>query len=359
MDAIISKAIADSAVLRKSSDSVPWTLDEPYNQSYYGFDPKTSSWIIKSPSTGNRSEDSISITKIVLYSWNIDFMLPFEEARMKTALSHLNTLISSKHRTQETAKVIYLQECLPSDLEIIKNTPWIQNHFHITDINTENWATTHYGTIMLIDIRLKISDVFRVHYSKTRMDRDALFVDVLLDTTSTLNKKIKIRLCTSHLESMAFDPPFRPEQMRIIARYLHDTSSSSSSSVHGGIVAGDFNAIQHFDRTLHIDVDVDGENGFKLKDAFLELGGVEDTERAFTWGQQAATELREKFGCSRMDKVYYCGCVGVEKFERFGEDVLLEGEMGREIMELGFEKAWVTDHLGVMAEFEVRAKLDL
>ncbi|KAJ5289126.1 Endonuclease/exonuclease/phosphatase [Penicillium angulare] len=349
MDAIISKAIADSAALRKSS--VPWIPDEPYNQSYHAFDPKSSSWIIKSPSPStstdtsmynkNKNEQNTNITKIALYSWNIDFMLPFPEARMKTALSHLNTLISSNPDTSNAATVIYLQECLPSDLEIIKNTPWIQERFHITDLDTTNWATTHYGTIMLIDLCLVIRNVFRVHYLKTRMDRDALFVDI--DVSLALNKKIKIRLCTSHLESMAFEPPFRPEQMNIIARHLHDTS------VDAGIVAGDFNAIQHFDRTLH----VHGDNN--LKDAFLELGGEEDTDDGFTWGQQAATELRAKFGCSRMDKVYFCGCVGVSRFGRFGYDVLLEGpeEKGNELVELGFEKPWVTDHLGVMAEVEL------
>lgn len=167
------------------------------------------------------------------------------------------------------------------------------------------------------------------------VDRDAFFVDVTLGPEGR-----KVRLCNTHLESMAFDPPFRPPQVALVARYLHETG------VHAALAGGDFNAIQPFDRTLHADNN--------LKDAFLESGGKEDTDEGFTWGQQAATTLRAQFGCSRMDKVYFCGDLELVRFERFGQDVLVEGEEeARGIVELGFEKPWVTDHLGIMAEVEI------
>ena len=51
----------------------------------------------------------------------------------------------------------------------------------------------------------------------------------------------------------------------------------------GSVLAGDLNAIEPFDRTLHLD------NG--LKDAYLELGGKEDSEDGYTWGQQAPKAL--------------------------------------------------------------------
>lgn len=167
------------------------------------------------------------------------------------------------------------------------------------------------------------------------VDRDAFFVDVTLGPEGR-----KVRLCNTHLESMAFDPPFRPPQVALVARYLHE------AGVHAALAGGDLNAIQPFDRTLHADHD--------LKDAFLESGGKEDTDEGFTWGQQAATTLRAQFGCSRMDKVYFCGELELVRFERFGQDVLVEGEEeARGIVELGFEKPWVTDHLGIMAEVEI------
>lgn len=327
MEAIVAQAIKDTAVLRKTS--VPWEADKPHAQGYYAFDAAASSWVPKPPSpVENGSQE---ITNLALYTWNVDFMLPFAEARMKPALAHLDSL--TKPPPPTTASIIYLQECTPEDLTTISNTPWVRERYHLLDVDPTNWATTHYGTTTLVDARLPIVSAFRVHYSKTRMDRDALFLDISLSGKT-------VRLCNSHLESLAFDPPFRPPQMELVARYMHE------GGLHAALAAGDFNAIQPFDRTLHSD------NG--LKDAYLELGGKEDSEEGFTWGQQAATKLREQFGCSRMDKVYYCGGVELVRFERFGGDVLAEGEEERrQIVELGFEKPWVTDHLGVVAEVQL------
>lgn len=337
MDKIVAKAIQDTFRLRKTS--VPWNPDEPYTQAYHAFDPASSSWVSKSSSPTDATKAS-EITNIALYSWNIDFMLPFAEARMQAALAHLASLLPPS--TGPAAPVIFLQECTPSDLATIAATPWVRARFHLTDLDATNWATSHYGTTALVDTRLPIAaGPFRVHYAKTNMDRDALFVDVALGSNSN-NKVLLLRLCNSHLESLALDPPCRPDQVRVVARFLRE------DGVHAGLAAGDFNAIQPFDRALHT------ANG--LKDAYLELGGAEDDEAGFTWGQQAGPKLREQFGCSRMDKVFFCGGVELVKFERFGQDVLTEGEReSREIVELGFEKPWVTDHLGVMAEVKVVA----
>ncbi|KAH8654791.1 hypothetical protein BGZ61DRAFT_500487 [Ilyonectria robusta] len=312
MEALMGQAMKDSATLQKTS--VPWNDDEPHPQSWYTFDSATSSWASKASSDDEaQTADIGGINTIALYSWNIDFMLPFAEARMKPALAYLGSLIASS--PPNTAPVIFLQECTPSDLATIASTPWVRERFHLSDLDATNWATSLYGTVTLIDSRLPITAAFRVHYSKTRMDRDAFFVDVSLEG----------------------------KPMQIVAEYLRE------EKVHAALAAGDFNAIQPFDRTLHTD------NG--LKDAFLELGGKEDSEEGYTWGQQAATKLREKFGCSRMDKVYFCGGAEVVKFERFGADVLTEGEEeSSQIVALGFEKAWVTDHLGIKAEVKIIAE---
>ncbi|KAL4815798.1 Endonuclease/exonuclease/phosphatase [Aspergillus spinulosporus] len=332
MEAITAQAIRNMAALRKTS--APWTLDEPYPQSYYSFDPTTRAWVSKSASaaTEQSSPHAGGVAAIALYTWNIDFMLPFAAARMRPALACLHEL--TREHQQNVAPVIFLQECTPSDLETIAATSWVQDHFHVTDIDPSNWATTQYGTITLISMRVSVESVSRVHYSHTRMDRDALFVDVVV------GHEKRIRLCNTHLESLALDPPYRPLQMQLIAKYLHQ------DNIYAAVAAGDFNAIQPFDRTLHTDNN--------LKDAFLESGGKEDTPEGYTWGQQAATTQRAQFGCSRMDKIYFCGSVKLLKLERFGEGVLVEGdEERRQIVKLGFEKPWVTDHLGVMAVFDI------
>ncbi|KAL4877112.1 Endonuclease/exonuclease/phosphatase [Aspergillus karnatakaensis] len=327
MEALFAEAMKATQALRKTS--VPWAADQPYNQPYYAYNPASSTWEPKTP-TPSPTQDS-TITKLVLYTWNIDFMLPFAAARMNPALTHLSSFLTTLPTS--TAPIIFLQECTPSDLSTIASTPWIRSRFHITDLTHEFWATEHYGTTILLDARLPVLSAFRVHFSNTRMDRDAFFVDTRINNKTT-------RLCNSHLESMALDPPFRPPQVALIASYLH------SPAINAGITAGDFNAIQPFDRTLH------SENN--LKDAFLELGGKEDTEEAYTWGQQAPIVLRERFGLSRMDKVFFTGAVNVSRYERFGGGVLVEGEEEKkEIVKLGFEEAWVTDHLGVFVEIKV------
>ncbi len=335
MNEIFSKAIKDMELLRKTD--VPWKPDEPFAQPYNIFDATASSWISKTPHT--QSAEQAKISSIALYSWNIDFMLPFGETRMKAALDHLGGLVQSLASKPSVAPVILLQECTPEDLVTLSSNPWIRERFILTDLDATYWATNHFGTTMLLDARLPITSVFRVHYSQTKMDRDAFFVDVAIG----INDEGKIiRLCNSHLESLAMDPPMRPAQVRLIAGYLH------ANQIHGALAAGDFNAIQPFDRTLHEDN--------KLKDAYLEQGGKEDSDEGYTWGQQAATKFREQFGCSRMDKVYFCGGLKLLGFSRFGQDVEIpEGEVKQkdELVALGFDKPWITDHIGVTARFEV------
>jgi tyrosyl-DNA phosphodiesterase 2 len=335
MNEIFQKAIADSNLLRKTD--VSWKLDEPFPQPYHIFDTTTSSWTSKTPPSPPTQQPKI--TSIALHSWNIDFMLPFGETRMKVALDHLGDLMSNLASTPSIAPVIFLQECTPEDLATISSSPWVREKFILTDLDATYWATGHYGTTVLLDARISIASVFRVHYAQTRMDRDAFFVDVALGSD---NAGKLVRLCNTHLESLAMDPPLRPAQVELVARYLH------AEEVHAGIAAGDFNAIQPFDRTLHTDN--------KLKDAFLELGGKEDSDEGFTWGQQAPTKFREQFGCSRMDKVYFCGGVKVREFKRFGQDIELpdsEGKQREEVVALGFDRPWITDHLGIFTMLEI------
>lgn len=332
MESLIQKSIQLVETRKKSSFA--WSLDTPYQQPHFRTSSNDGKGKWASVTTPQAPVHDAGIKQLAIYSWNIDFMLPYPSSRMRTGIRHLEHLIG-KH-TSEVANVIFLAECVGTDLEVIASDPWIQSNFAITDVNVDNWANGHYGTTTLIDRRLSIKDVFRVHYSKTRMERDGLFVDIYFGPEAKL-----IRLCNTHLESMAFEPPYRPPQMQLCAKHMHD------NAVQASILAGDLNAIQDFDKTLHSDND--------LKDAYLEKGGLEDdAQSGHTWGQQAATFLREKFGTSRMDKVYFCGAVKLKSFERFGADVELDDEAERAgVVQLGFDRGWITDHLGVKAVFEL------
>lgn len=339
MDELVQKAIQQAAALKKPAQIIPWKTNEPWPQPYYLWDLESEVWQpIKSPTSPTNHQAQFSgITTIALYSWNIDFMLPFAEARMSAALSHLEELTNQPAST--TTIVINLQECNPSDLINISQKQWVRERFYITDLDSSAWASGLYGTTMLVDRRLEIASCFQVHYSATQMERDALFVDVTVPATSK-----KIRLGNTHLESLVLDPPLRPSQMRLAAKYLH-----ADEELAGAIIAGDFNAIQPFDSSLHSDNN--------LKDAYLELGDREGGEDGFTWGQQALPALRERFGCSRMDKAYFCGGgIKLQAFERFGIDIEVDEGKKRQkngLLALGFEKAWVTDHLGIKATFSV------
>jgi len=287
------------------------TFHDPKPQPFYTFENET--W----QKTINPQPTYPTLPTIKLVSWNIDFQASNPQARMTRALEYLHQLISALPTS--TPSIILLQEMTSSDLTLIQHTDWIQQNFHITDPTAENWLS-HYGTTALIDRRLHIASIFRVRYTSD-MDRDALFVDIEDCAPTTL------RFCNTHLESLVAQPPLRPAQVKLAARYLKDPA------VDGGVMAGDFNAMQDFDRTLH------SVNG--LKDAYLESGGEEGSEEGWTWGMHSPNGKGGPFGCKRMDKILYCGRAKVENLEKIGAGVRADGPEGGQ---------FATDHLGLMAD---------
>lgn len=264
MDDLMQKAIKQSAYQKKPSDHVPWKTNELWPQAYHSWDAETEIWQSSTTppasSPANDHAQSPGITAIALYSWNIEFMLPCVVARMDAALTYLKGLTSQL--PPATAAIINIQEATPSDLITISQTPWIRARFYMSDQDSFAWGFGMYWTTTLVDRRLKIACCFRVHYAETRMERDALFVDV---TAPAIAPKM-VRFGNSHLESLALDPPRRRAQMRVAAQHMH-----LNDEFAGAVIAGDFNAIQPFDATLHADND--------LQDAYLESGGSRRTRR--------------------------------------------------------------------------------
>lgn len=298
---------------------------EPIQQKTFIF--KDGGWqeTIKQP-----SYSPISIIRLL--SWNIDFQAPGGPIRMAGAMQYLEELITTI--PADIPVIIFLQEMVANDLELIKSAPWIRSHFSITDIDPSNWSAPTYGTTTLIDRRIPVAGVFRDYYKETQMDRDAFCVDI----PTLPNYERILRFCNSHLESLRMSPPLRPGQMAEVSQHLHDPS------IHGGVLAGDLNAIQPFDYTLH------SENN--LKDAYLEDGGQEENEEGFTWGYQSQASLRERFGCQRLDKILYCGKVDVKALQRIGIDVKVEEGKRAKMRSFGALE-FVTDHYGLMADVVV------
>ncbi|KAF2095475.1 hypothetical protein NA57DRAFT_59477 [Rhizodiscina lignyota] len=308
----------------------PQRSEEPgfYNpryQDYYAF--QDGEWKKASTTAGTNS----SSRTVRVLSWNIDMLIPYGIPRMAAALNYLDSLVSEAP-TQPT--IILLQEMTKTDLTQIQEAAWVRERFYITDVDNKHWISPFYGTTTLIDRRLNIKQVFRIPFI-SKFDRDGFFIDIRLAGSQD---KV-VRFCNAHLESLVADPPVRPVQLADAAPYLHDTS------VHAGLLAGDCNAIQPFDRTLH------SENN--LKDAYLELGGKEDSDDGYTWGHQVKKWMREKFGPSRMDKVMYCGSMDAKSLKRIGIDVCVEDDGIREDMKRELEGDWVTDHYGLDAVMEL------
>jgi tyrosyl-DNA phosphodiesterase 2 len=279
---------------------------------------------------------------IRLISWNIDVLVGHAEERMRAALTYLEEMVAST--PSETPVVVFLQEMGRSDLVQIREANWIKSRFNITELDHKNWSAPHYGTTTLVDRRLSITSVFRVPWV-TKFDRDGLFVDIAMTNKQSANANKKVlRLCNTHLESLVADPPVRPLQLAAASPYLKE------SNVAGALLAGDLNAIQPFDRTLHSD------NG--LKDTYLDLGGQEDSDDGYTWGYQVAQWMKDKFGCSRMDKILFHGAVQPYSFDRIGMGLKV-AEEDREKVGSDIERSWVTDHYGVMGDFKLLEEWEL
>ena len=272
------------------------------------------------------ANDQSKPTRLRLITWNIDVLQPGDEIRMASGITYLSHLLSPS--SPAIPSIICLQEMCTSDLDALKRTKWIQEKFFITDIDNSHWNEPYYGTTTLIDRRLAISTVFRTHY-QSRYGRDGLFVDI---GSGRENAKV-LRICNTHLESLVSDPPLRPAQVALAAQHLH------ADEVHAGVLTGDLNAIQPFDKTLH------SEHG--LGDAFLALGGAEGQEEGFTWGYQSSRELMRRYGPCRMDKVLFCGNVAVEGLERIGIGARVEEGKREELRELTRGLDWITDHYGL------------
>ncbi|KAG9773378.1 hypothetical protein KCU88_g5799, partial [Aureobasidium melanogenum] len=315
----------------KAKTSHPWKRQERHDQPYYSFSPETASWKETFPDQA-ASSGSVPSSKFTVLSWNIDFMLPFPDERTRAALKELESQVKSG----SSPSVVMLQEMLESDLALIQTQQWVRDNYYLTDIDSKYWESGHYGTCTLIPKNIwPIAAVFRVHYEQTVMERDGLFVDLDFGGNRV------VRICNTHLESLIADPPKRPHQLATAAKFMHDPT------VAGSVLGGDLNAIQDFDRTLHSDNN--------LQDAYLTLGGKEDSDDGYTWGQMAAVAERNKFGCSRMDKLYFCGQLRCEKFERVGLGVEVEEDNVKKALveKRGLEKGYVTDHVGVKAVFSL------
>lgn len=343
-------------------------LDEyaPKSQPCYSF--SGSKWQRGGPPTAPKeppgADEKARISNLRLLTWNIDFMAPFPQARMASALAYLETVVEGTPAS--TAVVICLQELrqdmpinfdrlersfdpqIADDLRQIASADWVQERFFVSDLTTDHWRCG-YNSVTLVDRRLGIAQVSRLPFV-SEYKREALLVDIAVRPSEgqaegeTGSGRSILRLCNVHLDSMAGKPPMRPIQWKACAKYLQD----ESDGVVCGILAGDCNANQDYDLTQPED------NGFK--DAYHEMGGKESDPEGHTWGPQSRSS---RFPPKRMDKVCFCEREGDQKLlelkslEKIGVGVKIGDEsISAKLAEEGWLD-FVTDHYGLMADFEV------
>ncbi|KAJ4288065.1 hypothetical protein N0V90_012082 [Kalmusia sp. IMI 367209] len=327
---MVSKAMLP-ALLKNQLSFVP--LPQPF----YTFHNKT--WTSSTQHTITPDPSPTTLSSLALITWNIDFMAPEPQARMASALNHLERLISAI--PSSSAVVIFLQEMMETqlfpkdakDLTQIAKAAWVRARFNVTDLESAHWSS-QYGQVTLVDRRLSIQSVTRLHLV-SEFERDALFVDVRLNGSEAEQRLL--RLCNVHLDSMTGS--LRPVQWKGLALHLQDTSSGVVASV----LAGDCNANQPRDLTEP------QNNGFK--DAYLETGGVEDDEAGCTWGFQSIGW--ERWGRARMDKEVYWGDIEVTGLDRIGVGVRIEDDDARRALEEEETLDFVTDHYGLIGNFHV------
>jgi tyrosyl-DNA phosphodiesterase 2 len=309
---------------------------KPQIQPFYGYN----SGVWSEVTARQPTKDSRVLSSVMrLLTWNLDAFHSGCEIRVHAAL---NLLKQEFDNTPKSLPIVFmLQEISLSGLRQIKASRWIQDNFHMADISDKYWADKRYGTTTLIDKRLSIEKVFRLYYD-SKFGRDVIFVDVAVDAAlgSSLTSKTSsipktLRIGNTHLESLVSNPPLRPAQFATSTRHL------KAPWICAGILAGDFNAIQDFDRTLH--------NENKLNDAFLALGGLEDSVEGHTWGYQCAKVLMQRFGPSRMDKVLFCGEIRVDELRRIGVGAKVDESRRNELSSLTGGLEWITDHYGLSA----------
>ncbi|KAL2867691.1 endonuclease/exonuclease/phosphatase family protein [Aspergillus lucknowensis] len=338
--------------------------DSATQQDFYFFDDSADppAWCAASSSPARESHATTPTPRIHLISWNIDFQAPAEAERMTAALQYLGDLVSEHNRTHSSRTVILFQEMVSKDLELIQQTAWVQKDFYITDLQPSHWYG-RYGTTTLIDRRLSVDRVFRVPYAESRMQRDVLCVD--LDMPDPMRERSTVRVCNTHLESLASGTPRRPVQLKVASEFMHgagprarmdnkadnlrpnDQNTILVPVPHAAILAGDLNAFAPEDASI--------PQACRLKDAFLVLGGKEKTEEAITWGKQNPDWMT--FPADRLDKVLFCGGVEVLSYRKIGEGLKARVSLYNSDDSDGdpdeYEDVWVTDHFGMVAEFRI------
>ncbi|KAF7321601.1 Tyrosyl-DNA phosphodiesterase 2 [Mycena kentingensis (nom. inval.)] len=288
----------------------------------YGFSPLTRRWVQEGPPPPKTSKPEV--LEISVLSWNIDFMKPYVTQRWKVALDNIQHLLCLP-----TPAILLFQETATEAFPAILSHPFVREHFLLSNTS----PPSGYSTLILVSRALLSCcegsvTTTRVRYGElSKMNRDCLYVDL---EVSLANKTRRARIATTHLESLdGFGTATRPKQLALAAQLL------TNDDIDGGLVAGDMNCIGPDEETL--------PERTGLTDAWIAVKGSDAVaEEGYTWGYQPPSRFPKR----RMDKILTVGKLEVTEIQRVGVGLEAEIEPG--------EKAWVSDHFGLLAKVVLR-----
>ena len=278
------------------------------------------------------NEQTYHPSSIKVVTWNVDFQNPQAKARLFAALRYLEVHVF-KCPSGEAPEpcIIMLQEVHRDALPHLLEYEWVRNQFVVTPISHTRWPNEgYYGNVTLVSKSLVVVNACILHFGHSSQSRTGVMVDTKLNTPATAaeSREVTMRFINTHLESLPDGETYRLIQLSMLASYL-----KKKNEVHGGVIAGDMNAIGP------LDVSLPADEG--LKDAWKKQ---ENDESGFTWGYQGGGD----FPRARLDKVLYLPrrSYRVDEPSRIGIDLRAEYVEGG-------EDIWVSDHYGLVATVRV------
>jgi tyrosyl-DNA phosphodiesterase 2 len=211
--------------------------------------------------------------RLSLVTWNIDAFSPQPITRTKLILSQILN-------TRTPPDIIFLQEVRSPVRTSLLNDPNIRAAFLTTDAEDDaSFAHGRFATMTLLSKKRFISGLpmqeegaeskqrnqFLIgHVTRailpSKYGRDGLCVDIMPQQAPGM----VIRLINVHLDSLWATSSYRIQQMETLGNILRERGCS------GGIIAGDFNAINPEDHDL---IDKNG-----MIDAWVSLHGTSNTD---------------------------------------------------------------------------------
>ncbi|KAJ7647742.1 Endonuclease/exonuclease/phosphatase [Roridomyces roridus] len=301
----------------------PPVAPQPATNHLYKFDPARQRWTQEtSPDPDVSSINPNSPFSII--SWNIDFSRPLPLARFGSALTLLQQLLSP-HLVSlpPPPTILLLQEMHHTCFGPLLSNGFIREFYEITNIASPQ----SYSTVTLVPKSLAplVSCVSRVAYMETQMSRDCVYVDLDLPAEGGQPFR-RLRIANTHLESLrGFGDVARPKQLEAVYSLL------TGVQIHGGLVAGDMNAITPEDATVPQSI------GFT--DSWLVGRAATEPPEGHTWGYQPPS----RFPPGRLDKILTVGNIGCVDIQRIGLGAKVEGR-----------DVWISDHYGLFGKVVLR-----